>query len=397
MNEDRKRKFYESIWFTILMLILITPVGVFLLWKNKIFHMAIRIILSIFAVPVIFIGLLFWIGVFVDTPVEQPTTNEVVEDKKEEAVKQNKEVKNNNYEGKAFDSKEEEIKEVVNDNMDNSDTSLSSSDEIEECVIGEYDYLENYSKKYDIKLHEFKERNKILKSLEKLNSDKNMSYLKVDSQLFSNNYKITNSETDIIYCGEIKDNKPHGVGAIYQIVDGQSFIKYAGNFKKGKFEGYGMLFNIPTDDEYYYSTTIYEDQEDAIKRANFLTFEGSFKDGHPNGKGNYYEYCDLQMEMYLVQDGYDKSKDINIYIGDFEVNDDGLTGKGKMYSNGCLLYDGEYKDGNYDGKGTLYFKNSQQVQYKGEFKNGNYNGKGTLYDENGNKVYSGKWSMGDYK
>lgn len=285
-----------------------------------------------------------------------------------------------------------------NNDMYNSNNSLNSGAETEQGIIGEYDYLENYCKKYGIKLHEFKDRNKILKSLEKLNSDKNMSYLEMDSHLFSkDNYKITNSETNIIYCGEIKDNKPHGIGAIYQVIDGQNFIKYAGNFKKGEFQGYGMLFNIPTDEEYYYSTTIYEDKEDAIKRTNFLTFEGNFKDGQPNGEGNYYEYCDLQTEMYMVQDGYDKSKDINIYIGDFEVNEDGLTGKGKMYSNGYLLYDGEYKESNFDGKGTLYFENSQQVQYEGKFKNGEYNGKGTLYDEDGNKVYSGKWNMGDYK
>ena len=37
-----------------------------------------------------------------------------------------------------------------------------------------------------------------------------------------------------------------------------------------------------------------------------------------------------------------------------------------------------------------------EVEYKGNWKNGVYDGKGTLYDENGDKVYSGKWKDGDY-
>lgn len=37
-----------------------------------------------------------------------------------------------------------------------------------------------------------------------------------------------------------------------------------------------------------------------------------------------------------------------------------------------------------------------RLMHEGEFKNGKYHGKGTLYDEDGNKVYSGRWKNGDY-
>ncbi|NSK19486.1 hypothetical protein G5A68_04490 [Dorea formicigenerans] len=54
------------------------------------------------------------------------------------------------------------------------------------------------------------------------------------------------------------------------------------------------------------------------------------------------------------------------------------------------------KNDQMDGKGILYFPDSTQVQYDGHWNSGKYDGKGTLYDENGNEVYKGKWDNGDY-
>ena len=49
-----------------------------------------------------------------------------------------------------------------------------------------------------------------------------------------------------------------------------------------------------------------------------------------------------------------------------------------------------------DGRGTQYQSGSTAVLYEGEFKNDAYHGRGILYDENGQVVYSGKWKNGDY-
>lgn len=57
------KKFYETKWFTLIMFVLICPVGVFLMWKNKIFNKAGRIILSILVVPITFIEIVFWIAI----------------------------------------------------------------------------------------------------------------------------------------------------------------------------------------------------------------------------------------------------------------------------------------------------------------------------------------------
>ena len=60
---ENKKRFYEKTWFCILMFILICPVGVFLIWRNKIFNKVVRIMLSVFAIPITFIGLIIWIAV----------------------------------------------------------------------------------------------------------------------------------------------------------------------------------------------------------------------------------------------------------------------------------------------------------------------------------------------
>lgn len=54
------------------------------------------------------------------------------------------------------------------------------------------------------------------------------------------------------------------------------------------------------------------------------------------------------------------------------------------------------RKGNFDGKGTAYFPNSNQIQYEGEWKKNKYDGIGTLYNQSGEIEYEGKWENGDY-
>jgi hypothetical protein len=44
--ENEKRAFYERGWFTVLMLVIFFPVGLFLMWKYQKFNMVIRVIIS---------------------------------------------------------------------------------------------------------------------------------------------------------------------------------------------------------------------------------------------------------------------------------------------------------------------------------------------------------------
>lgn len=92
-------------------------------------------------------------------------------------------------------------------------------------------------------------------------------------------------------------------------------------------------------------------------------YVAAFKNGVPNGKGK-----------------------------EFSPNTYQALKQGKDYL--YLRYDGKFKKGSYDGKGTLYFSNGD-IQYKGKFKNGRYHGKGTLYDDHGKILHKGKFKRGE--
>lgn len=45
---DENKKFYQKDWFTILTLVIFWPIGLIIMWTNKTFNMAARIIITIF-------------------------------------------------------------------------------------------------------------------------------------------------------------------------------------------------------------------------------------------------------------------------------------------------------------------------------------------------------------
>mmetsp|Transcript_24049 Transcript_24049/g.40884 ORF Transcript_24049/g.40884 Transcript_24049/m.40884 type:complete len:669 (-) Transcript_24049:93-2099(-) len=59
-----------------------------------------------------------------------------------------------------------------------------------------------------------------------------------------------------------------------------------------------------------------------------------------------------------------------------------------------LLYRGGWKDDQYSGHGSLYWTGSPNLKYVGRFKEGVFNGSGTLYSQDGEKTYSGQFREG---
>ena len=65
------------------------------------------------------------------------------------------------------------------------------------------------------------------------------------------------------------------------------------------------------------------------------------------------------------------------------------------FENGVAYkYEGEFKDGKYNGKGTMTFADGRV--YKGEFKDGEWNGRGIQYNADGTKWYDGEFKDGKY-
>ena len=265
-------------------------------------------------------------------------------------------------------------------------------------------------------------------------------------------YAMTRKETGLLYVGQMKDNKPDGIGALLKPVslsigendDGELvaniyeysgwlddediyFVRiYMGNFKEGRPEGYGIEFSTPGDDDYFVRTinlNNYQNEEFQVaifEMANPRRYEGGFKSGKYSGEGTEYGYMetysygvgsqDENMEEFedeeyaelLGEEEYRKmqeilsgsNKDITIISGTYENGE--LNGMAKVYELEYLSYDGDMKNGEKNGKGIKYFSCSEQIQYEGEWAYGKYNGTGTLYNEDGSVSYSGKWDYHDY-
>jgi hypothetical protein len=59
-----------------------------------------------------------------------------------------------------------------------------------------------------------------------------------------------------------------------------------------------------------------------------------------------------------------------------------------------VIYRGGFKLDQYNGRGTLYWPLSDQIQYVGRFKAGLKHGRGVEFDEQGKKVYQGTYREG---
>lgn len=92
-EEKTNIKFYQTVWFTTFMLMFFAPVGIFLIWKNGFMSKTGRIIVTTIFTPVIFVGLMFWIGVIVsdDSSLSKVSDKQVsVRNEKANVISDNK-------------------------------------------------------------------------------------------------------------------------------------------------------------------------------------------------------------------------------------------------------------------------------------------------------------------
>ena len=109
-------------------------------------------------------------------------------------------------------------------------------------------------------------------------------------------------------------------------------------------------------------------------------FEGEYKNG---------EKYNGVLKTYFDEISYMLKREVHIKEGN-------ISEKGKeYYGNGKLKYKGEFQNGVYNGKGTLYYKYSGYINYIGDFKNGEKNGIGKEFDKLGNLIHEGIFKDGD--
>ncbi len=223
------------------------------------------------------------------------------------------------------------------------------------------------------------------------------------------------------YQGDWKNGKHNGKGT-YKWVESGTI--YTGDWVDGEMTGSGILTATSKKSQYY--SDIYEGQflngfkEGKGKQTwgyEKNTYEGNWKKGNPNGTGVfiYFKGTDSSnFESYEgsfkdgLFDGFGTHKvgrlsktayynEIRIYEGNFSNGK--YSGYGEMTyqehsKNNEILsdaskYKGNWVNGYRDGKGKSY--SGTHLWYDGDFKEDERSGTGTLYDSNGD-VTKGKWN-----
>ena len=193
--------------------------------------------------------------------------------------------------------------------------------------------------------------------------------------------KEYNYDGELKFKGEYKNGKRNGYGEEY---DYKGRISFKGEYKNGKRNGYGE--ELSSEGEIYfkgeylenkrwngkvydYYSRFYEWTDNEFREKNF---EGEYKNGKLwNGKG-----------LINIKDGKGK---VTIYDRQLWLNTD----------RGEIIFEGEYLNGEKNGKGKEYNDNGKLV-FEGEYlKDKRWNGKG--YDEYGNIIYELKNGKGYVK
>jgi curved DNA-binding protein CbpA len=281
--------------------------------------------------------------------------------------------------------------------------------QVPNAPVWSQEYLSFYLQNKPLDLYDFsKEEEKNTKLAQNAKTEK--CYIK-ESQGFINKsitYKKADQETDLIYMGEIKDEKPDGYGVLSKVINYGSDtnpifayqIMYDGMFKKGKCSGFGKSFFSFQDENEAWQFNNFINQSGDVQTCvndyfNELEYIGYFEDGQFNGKGLFITYPDkhytstFSERITMGSDEDPQYYTLGIASSNFEKGE--MTGKAKLYYADYLVYDGELKKGEPNGKGKRYYNGSDHLKYEGEFSYGKMEGKGTLYDYDGNIVVSGQW------
>ena len=211
----------------------------------------------------------------------------------------------------------------------------------------------------------------------------------------------------LLFEGEYKNGKRNGKGKEYNWHLNQ--IIFEGEYLNGERNGKGK--------EYFHIDIIHSYKTGDFYGKITHEFEGEFIDGKRNGKGKEYtKDKKLKFDGYYINNYRSKGK---YYIkgkleyeGEFlfrkKWNGKGYDEKGKIIyelkeGNGkvkeyneddILIYEGEYLNGEKNGKSKEYHEKTGKLIFRGEYKKGIRHGKAKEYDKNGKLLFNGEYING---
>lgn len=206
--------------------------------------------------------------------------------------------------------------------------------------------------------------------------------------------KALNSKFDInnyshsLYMGMYSDNSFNGLG---KIIYNENLI-YRGEIKNNKKHGIGVLytkFNLTVSNITNTSKTFIDN--------DYYSYEGHFKNDIPNGYGIMYgnlTNLDLVIKEGIFKNEVDVDgiaslillRESSTYIG--TVHNNTLSGFGNKTMPMGFNYIGEFYDNKFHGNGKLILKN-HKIMYKGTFNKGDFTGDGYMILNN--RKYVGRF------
>lgn len=179
------------------------------------------------------------------------------------------------------------------------------------------------------------------------------------------------------YEGEVKEGLRNGFGI--EIGEG-GYPYYAGYFINGQKIGKCLYMFLSSDKK---SCTVFKSREGRSK-----IFKGKiYGTGELIGR-NVYKGDIRESKAHGMGEVHRNGE--KLYEGQFK---NGLfDGTGSMYLGNEDIYIGDFKEDKIHGRGIYFFKSGKR--YEGTFKNWKEDGKGKLFSPNGNLMYDGQWKQG---
>jgi hypothetical protein len=200
--------------------------------------------------------------------------------------------------------------------------------------------------------------------------------------------KLYGENEQIIYDGELLDNKRHGQGV--SLRDGR--IEYDGEWSKDRESGIGRVYTYSdefTGADFIGNTNLLIHEGvfrngSMVQEGNIYRYYGEIKNGMPDGRGTVvmlYDWTDKEKPKLPLND---RTKGELIYEGAFK---NGLRdGEGKLYEDNTLIYEGAFVRGLREGKGKAYKDNTV---YEGPFVKDVKEGEGKIYDAYRTLIFEG--------
>lgn len=215
---------------------------------------------------------------------------------------------------------------------------------------------------------------------------------KFKKDLWNGQGSIFSKEGKLLYQGEMEDNYVHGKAKKFY-PDGK--VEYEGEFNAGVFDGHGTQI---TKSENKFTGKFAKGLwvKGTLHVAEGQRFEGEFKDGLPHGNGkDFDESGNMVYEGQVFEGKYHGVgqvwlSDGRSFKGEFDKGD---WGKGALFFKDGSRIEGVWKDDRLDGLAKSFY-NDGKPEYEGVYVSGNWQGKGTYYFKEDAESLQGNWLNG---